>query len=57
MVMIDTNDYLSMTGFAKACGITRQGVSIAIKRGDLEFVRAGGHKLIHKDNIEKYKKK
>ncbi len=56
MGKIEPKDWLSITGFAKAAGMTRQGVNKAMKEGRLKYEVIDGHKFIHKENIEKFRK-
>lgn len=56
MVMIETNDWLSQGQFAKAVGMTRQGISKALTEGRLEYIDFSGHKFIHKKYIEEFRK-
>lgn len=56
MGRIDPKDWLSITGFAKAARMTRQGVNKAMKEGRLKFEIIGGHKFIHRENLEKFRR-
>ncbi|GEM_PF-3717297 len=56
MGKIDPKDLLSITGFANAARMTRQGVNKAMKEGRLKYEVIGGHKFIHKENIEKFRR-
>jgi hypothetical protein len=56
MGKIDPKDWLRITNFAKASGMTRQGVNKAMKEGRLKYQVVDGHKFIHKDNVEKFRK-
>jgi len=55
MVKVDTEDLLSITDFAKAARMTRQGVNKAIKEGRLKFVTISGHKFMNKADVEKFR--
>jgi len=52
---IKSSDYLSISQVAKIRGVTRQAISKLIKKGKIECVKIGGHILIHKDDLIKFK--
>lgn len=57
MVKVDTKDLLSITEFAKASRMTRQGVNKAIREGRLKvYETIGNHKFLHKRDIDKFSK-
>ena len=38
--------YLTTTEMADACGVTRQAIDLAIKRGEIPYIKAGRYRLI-----------
>jgi hypothetical protein len=56
MPMIETENFLCITKFALAAGITRQGVNKAIREGRLKYITISGIKFMDKKDLEKFRK-
>jgi len=54
--MIETENFLCITKFALAAGITRQGVNKAIREGRLKYITISGIKFMDKKDLEKFRK-
>jgi hypothetical protein len=49
-------ELLSLAQAGREIGMTRQGVSYAVKRGYLQAVRVGPYRLIPRQSVETYQK-
>jgi excisionase family DNA binding protein len=54
---MDISDYMTGPETAKLLGVTRQAVHLMLKRGTLKGERHGGMWFIHKNEVEKAKKR
>jgi len=56
MPMIETEDFLCITKFAREAGITRQAVNKAIKEGRLKYITISGIKFMDKKDLVNFRK-